>query len=137
MGEEGDRLMLACDGLTEQMSNEQIIEHLGDELERAAEGDPSYALGELFEKCILSGSQDNMSAVLVELMDGGTYGASKSMTFSPGPLFQSRFDRPFVKAYMKNARDFGLKDGPRLRKAAYRSDLTELRKQAEVDETLI
>jgi len=71
-------MLIACDGLTEQMPNDRMMEILRSELEEQA--DPAYALANLFEECLTSGSQDNMSAIMVEFMDGGNYGLNRTKT---------------------------------------------------------
>jgi len=121
---EGERMIIACDGLTEQMSNEQMMEILTSELEK--QNDPAQALANLFEECISSGSQDNMSAILVEFIDGGDYGSEKSKTYIPGPLFRARLDPNFLRAYLKDAEKSGVKDGVELRATAYGQDIREI-----------
>lgn len=74
----GERMLIACDGLTEQMSNERVMQILANELNELE--DPAHALANLFEECLTSGSEDNMSAILVEFMDGGNYGRNRTKT---------------------------------------------------------
>jgi len=70
-----------------------------------------------------------MSAVLVEFADGSGYGVDgREKTFLPGPLYLTRNDKKYVAAYLSNAKDFGHRDSPQLRRAAYREDLKFLRK---------
>jgi len=121
----GERLLIACDGLTEQMQNERMLEILKTELSR--QRDPAYALANLFEECLTSGSQDNMSAILVEFVDGEKYGLERTKSYIPGPLFRERHDPNFVCAYLKDAAKFGLKDGVDLRSVAYRQDIREIK----------
>jgi len=45
-----------------------------------------------------------------------------------GPLYLTRNDKKYVAAYLSNAKDFGHRDSPQLRRAAYREDLKFLRK---------
>jgi len=123
---EGERMLIACDGLTEQMPNDRMMKILRNELEEQA--DPVHALANLFEECLTSGSQDNMSAIMVEFIDGGNYGLNRSKTYVPGPLFRSRRDPDYVRAYLKDAAKYGVKDGIELRTAAYRQDIREIRK---------
>ena len=91
--------------------------------------DPVYALGYLFDEILDSGSRDNMSAILVTFCNGSDYGINgKNKTFLPGPLYMTRNNEKFVRAYMRNAKDFGHADSPKLRRAAYREDLKFLKK---------
>jgi len=122
----GERMLIACDGLTEQMSNERVMQILTNELNELA--DPAHALANLFEECLTSGSEDNMSAILVEFMDGGNYGHHRTKTWVPGPLFRARRDQDYVRAYLKDAAKWGVKDGIDLRRTAYEQDIREIKK---------
>merc|ERR1719397_606528 len=119
-------MLIACDGLTEQMSNERVMQILTNELNELA--DPAHALANLFEECLTSGSEDNMSAILVEFMDGGNYGHHRTKTWVPGPLFRARRDQDYVRAYLKDAAKWGVKDGIDLRRTAYEQDIREIKK---------
>merc|ERR1719233_2112498 len=68
-----------------------------------------------------------MSAILVEFMDGGDYGSERSKTYIPGPLFRTRQDQKFVRAYLKDAAKYGIKDGVELRATAYGQDIREIK----------
>ncbi len=122
---EGDVLFLFCDGLVEYLSNEVLVASLCRHVPLYE--DPVYALGFLLDEVLEGGSRDNMSAVLVQFgcfPDGASYGGhGRQRTFLPGPLYLTRNDRKYVAAYLDNAKDFGHRDSPQLRRAAYREDL--------------
>jgi len=122
-----DSLFLFCDGLVEYLDNKTLIKQLYRHLPQYA--DPVYALGYLFDEILESGSRDNMSAIMVNFKNGAKYGVNgKHKTFLPGPLYMTRNDKKYVEAYLKNARDYGHPDTPKLRRAAYRQDVKYLRK---------
>jgi len=124
---EGDALFLFCDGLVEYLDNERLVESLCRHIPLYR--DPVYALGFLLDEVLEGGSRDNMSAVLVQFGDGAEYGLNgREKTFLPGPLYLARNDRKYVAAYLSNAKDFGHRDSPQLRRAAYREDLKLIRK---------
>jgi len=123
----GDELFLFCDGLVEYLDNERLIDSLYRHIPLYQ--DPVYALGFLFDEVLEGGSRDNMSAILVQFADGTSYGVDgRQKTFLPGPLYLTRNDKKYVAAYLSNAKDFGHRDSPQLRRAAYREDLKFLRK---------
>lgn len=123
----GDRLFLFCDGLVEYLDNGQLVDTLYRHVPLYQ--DPVYALGFTFDDVLEGGSRDNMSAILVQFADGRAYGlGGRQKTFLPGPLFLGRNDRKYVAAYLSNAKDFGHRDSPMLRRAAYREDLKLLAK---------
>lgn len=123
----GDELFLFCDGLVEYLDNERLIGSLYRQIPLYQ--DPVYALGFLFDEVLEGGSRDNMSAILVQFADGTSYGVDgRQRTFLPGPLYLTRNDKKYVAAYLSNAKDFGHRDSPQLRRAAYREDLKFLRK---------
>merc|ERR1719300_1409065 len=67
-----------------------------------------------------------MTAVICKLAAGEGYGAARPKTYVPGPLFQSRRDKTFVTAFMKDAARYGIQDGVDLRRSAYEEDLRQL-----------
>eukprot|EP01083_Nonionella_stella_P286788 976136_1 len=70
-----------------------------------------------------------MTAIIIKFNQAIQYGNNgKHKTFLPGPLYMTRNDKKYVDAYLRNAKDFGHNDTPKLRRAAYREDLKFLRK---------
>jgi len=134
--EEGDKLLLGCDGLVELMDDNELMEVLQTELNNYK--DPVYSLGATCDECLKSGSADNMSAVFVDLSPGNKYGELKPKTYVPGPLYQSIKDKSFIHAFMNDAAKYGFEDGVGLRTAAYKEDIRQLIKESGVnaDETL-
>eukprot|EP01084_Bolivina_argentea_P307552 531609_1 len=122
-----DKLFLFCDGLVEYLENNQLIKLLFKHLNKYE--DPVYGLGYLFDEILEGGSRDNMTAIIIKFNQAIQYGNNgKHKTFLPGPLYMTRNDKKYVDAYLRNAKDFGHNDTPKLRRAAYREDLKFLRK---------
>mmetsp|Transcript_16962 Transcript_16962/g.31211 ORF Transcript_16962/g.31211 Transcript_16962/m.31211 type:complete len:116 (-) Transcript_16962:71-418(-) len=63
-------LVLACDGIWDVMTNEDVIETVGGYLRELGEGDPLLICEELIEECLAKGSRDNMSALTLILRPG-------------------------------------------------------------------
>jgi serine/threonine protein phosphatase PrpC len=123
----GDWLLLFCDGLVENWTNEEVVEKLKQHISNAE--DPAHGLGHLFDEILNAGSRDNMSACLIQLQNGVDHGIGvKNKTFLPGPLYTMKHDPDFVRAYMENAGNYGYTDTPRLRIAAYQEDINFLRR---------
>jgi len=123
--EEGDCLLLSCDGLTEQLENKEIYDELL-ELQKKYPNDADVVLDGLLQKALYSGSKDNMTSVLVEFRQGAEFREReipRLHTFRPGPLHESMKNNQFFEAYMKNVKSVGLWDCPALREAAYSRDL--------------
>eukprot|EP01084_Bolivina_argentea_P218970 371471_1 len=122
-----DVLFLFCDGLVEYLDNAQLIGRFNSHLVEYE--DPVYGLGYLFDEILDGGSRDNMSAIIIYFRAAKDYGLNgKHKTFLPGPLYLTRNDKKYVDAYLRNAKDFGHEDSPKLRRAAYREDLKLLKK---------
>jgi len=123
--EEGDCLLLSCDGLTEQLENSDIYNELLDLQDRHPK-DADVVIDGLLRRAIKSGSKDNMTTVLVEFRQGAEFrkrDKHRARTVRPGPLMEYRRSGHFLEAYMKNIREMGLWDCPPLRKAAFLRDL--------------
>jgi len=123
--EQGDSLLISCDGLTEHLENDQLFNRWQASVEKHAK-DPDVVLDDLLQAALDSGSKDNMTTCLVELRDGAEYQkryAKRLRTFRPGPLFGSLGNSQFVKAYLKNAKHLGIPDSVELREVAYKRDL--------------
>lgn len=64
-GSEDQFLVLACDGIWDVMSNEDVIQHAGGYMRELGEGSPLLMCEELIGDCLNKGSRDNMSALLL------------------------------------------------------------------------
>lgn len=59
----GDLLILACDGVWDELSNQQVV----DDVCKASEGDLKAALTKVLELCIKKDAEDNMTLMAMEL----------------------------------------------------------------------
>jgi len=122
--EEGDYLLLSCDGLTEQLENEDIFNKLM-ELKKEHPDNADVVLDGLMQRALSSGSKDNMSTILVEFRAGESFykrDRGRLRTCRPGPLVNNLTKNRFFEAYKKNIEAMGLKDCKELRLAAYIRD---------------
>ncbi len=106
--EPGSRLLICCDGLLERLTNEQIVEFTMSELSRHP-SDPASVMAELLDHSLKHGSKDNMSAMLIELMDGSDYNVNDK-EFIPGPYSAAAGNQKFVEAYKTDARRHGIEE---------------------------
>jgi len=133
--EEGDSLLLSCDGLTEWLENKEIYDELL-ELRERHPNDADVILNGLLQKALSSGSKDNMTTVLVEFRQGAEFckrDSSRLRTVRPGPLQEYMKSSQFLEAYIKNVQSMGLLDSPALREAAYLRDLKIAEKEFKVN----
>lgn len=80
-----DFAVLACDGVFEgNFSNEEVVEYVGKELEK--EDDLAVVSYNVCLEAIKRGSKDNISCMIVQFKNGGTYGANRPTEFVPGPM---------------------------------------------------
>ncbi|KAL6076711.1 mgpp2cl-1, protein phosphatase 2C-like protein 1 [Balamuthia mandrillaris] len=70
--DEGDSLLLACDGIFENLSTKDVMSFLDKELQRD-KSDPADICSKLLDYALQAGSNDNMTAMLVLLQDGTHY----------------------------------------------------------------
>jgi len=137
--EEGDCLLLSCDGLTEQMENKEVCDELL-ELQQRHPNNADVVIDGLLQKALRSGSKDNMTTVLVELRQGADFrrrDIGRVRTLRPGPLLTSMKSSQFSEAYMKNVKALGLWDCPELREAAYLRDVKNAENESKVDDMAI
>lgn len=98
----GDYLLLACDGLFEKMTNEQVMDAL---IENEKAGNEiGQILVNLLDLSLERGSRDNMTAILIHFEDGTD--VSQPDQFLPGPYDES-WDENFKKAYISDAQKHG------------------------------
>ena len=63
----GDLLLLACDGVFEHMTNEQVHDCLQHEIKKHGQRSLSMVASKLLDKSLAKGSRDNMTCVLIEV----------------------------------------------------------------------
>jgi len=106
---EGDRILVCCDGLFEQMSNAEVANFAYAGLERS--DDPAQVMAQLIEQSLKAGSRDNMSALVAEIKDGTGY--ARSDEFVAGPFHENAHKKKFRDAYLADAKSRGY-EGDRL-----------------------
>lgn len=107
--DKADFLVLVCDGISEgAFPNAEVIKLIAEELAASAKGengpDPGAAAAAVCRRALATGSQDNLSCMIVLL--GGGEAAGPALEFLPGP-----FDEPanggFRRAYAAMAEHGG------------------------------
>jgi len=100
-----DFLLLACDGIYESdvFSRESVIKFVSDQMKHT--DDIAKICAEVLEECLKRGSRDNMSAMIVQFIDGTSY--DKEKEYVPGPYFTQDNDSKFQEAYQKDALEAG------------------------------
>jgi len=117
-----DFLFMACDGIYEGdiFSRESVIKFISDQLKQ--NDDLAVISALVLDECLRRGSRDNMSAMIIQFIDGTEY--AKPMEYIPGPFEQS--DSRFQEAYTKDALAAGFTLEQALQK---RSQIEELEKK--------
>jgi len=94
-----DFLFLACDGIYEGdiFTRESVIKYISDQLKH--NDDLAVISASVLDECLRRGSRDNMSAMIIQFIDGTEY--SKPTEYIPGPFEQN--DSRFQEAYTKDA----------------------------------
>jgi len=100
-----DFLFLACDGIYEGdvFSRESVIKYVADKM--AETDDIAQICAHVLDECLKRGSRDNMSAMIVQFVDGSNY--AKPVEYFPGPYFTDEGDSKFQEAYQKDAQEAG------------------------------
>jgi len=92
----GHFIFLACDGVYDVMSNQEIVNFICTQLAAQkrtrsdVEVDVAAILSNLLDHCLEKKSQDNMTALMIRLCDGAAAlksGFHKIHEFIPGPYF--------------------------------------------------
>jgi protein phosphatase len=75
VAKESDMLLLCCDGLVECLSNDQVVQRIVAECKsrQTLLDDPARVVANVLDKALASGSKDNMTAMLVQFVDGRAY----------------------------------------------------------------
>jgi len=115
-GTKEDFLFLACDGIYEGdvFSRESVIKYISDQLSQT--DDIAFICANVLDECLKRGSRDNMSAMIVQFVDGSIYG--KDTEYLPGPYFSGENDSKFQEAYTKDAQAAGFTIEQALQKRA-------------------
>ena len=95
-----DYLLVACDGLFEELTNAQVVQLVRREVARHPH-DPARVCSRLLMHSLRAGSKDNMTAVFVQFMDGSEY--ARPDEFVAGPYYRRCQNAPFAQAYEKDA----------------------------------
>mmetsp|Transcript_20915 Transcript_20915/g.23263 ORF Transcript_20915/g.23263 Transcript_20915/m.23263 type:complete len:436 (-) Transcript_20915:183-1490(-) len=120
-----DCLLICCDGIVEQLTNEQVAKfvhqklyNLPEEGEEEEEGkekvprtlpadvDPAVICKELLEYSLVAGSKDNHSAMIICFNKEGV-STVRADEFVAGPFHPYQNDKQFVKAYLEDAKKHG------------------------------
>lgn len=107
--EPGDVLVVCCDGIVEQATNEDVglnVKQSMDAYTSRAEVDPAQVMLKLLDYSLQRGSKDNHSSMLVLFQDGRAYHNDKDQ-FIAGPFHPYQADKNFVKAYLSDAAKHG------------------------------
>lgn len=118
VGREGDALLICCDGIYEQLSNEAVAAFVHETL-KAHPDDPALVCSKLVIHSLEKGSKDNHSAMLVQLRSGEGY--ERKDEFIAGPFRPFQNDKKFVEAYFADAEKHGYR-GPELIKMAIKAE---------------
>jgi len=110
----GDALLVCCDGIVEQMSNEDTAKIVHENLPKFRD-DPAEILSLIFDQSLKSGSKDNHSALLILPQNGTSY--NQEDEFRAGPLTPFLNDPTFKKHYEEDAKKHGYEGEELLRMA--------------------
>jgi len=102
-----DFLFLACDGIYEGdvFTRASVIKLITDNLEQT--NDLAVICANVLDECLRRGSRDNMSAMIIQFVDGTDY-HSENSEYVPGPWHAEDGDSKFQEAYKKDANESGL-----------------------------
>jgi len=100
-----DFLFIACDGIFEGdiFTRESVVEWITEKLKKT--DDIAMIMAELLDECVLRGSRDNMSAMLIQFKDGTDF--DKPDEYIPGPFFEGQKHQKFQDAYKQFAEKAG------------------------------
>lgn len=105
----GDRLLICCDGIVEQMSSEDASDFSYGLLQKQAGLEAGQDLAricwELNKYSLRRGSKDNHSCMIIDPHSGEAYKAKDE--FVPGPFHPYKQDQAFRDAYLTDAKKHG------------------------------
>jgi len=101
-----DFLFLACDGIYEGdvFSRESVIKFIAEKLNET--DDIAHVCAQVLDECLKRGSRDNMSAMIIQFVDGNSYHRD-GIEYVPGPYHSEDGDTKFQEAYRKDALEAG------------------------------
>jgi len=105
--DEHDVVLVACDGIFERMSNEEVAMYIHDQLRREPLGNsnPSVAASNLLAHSLERGSKDNMSCILwvpVKPTQTAVNFPIDTKVFVPGTFEDRLHSATFVEAYRRD-----------------------------------
>jgi len=86
-------------------SRESVIKFVTDKL--AETDDLAVICAHVLDECLKRGSRDNMSAMIIQFVDGSSYNKEET-EYVPGPWYAEEGDGKFQDAYTKDALASGL-----------------------------
>jgi len=100
-----DFLFLACDGIYEGdvFHRDDVIKFIADQLKHT--DDLASICAAVLDECLKRGSRDNMTAMIVQFVDGTSY--VREPEYIPGVYYSSETDAKFQEAYAKDAQAAG------------------------------
>jgi len=100
-----DFLFLACDGIYEGdvFTRDDVIKFIAEQLKHT--DDLAMICALVLDECLKRGSRDNMTAMIVQFVDGTSY--AKDPEYIPGAYFTGESDSKFQDAYAKDALSAG------------------------------
>jgi len=103
----GDFLLMACDGIYEGdiFTRESVIQWVAEKMKEFPT-DPAMVCAKLLDECLMRGSRDNMSAMII-LFENGTEYLQEKTQYIPGPWHNGENDHKFQDAYTADARAAG------------------------------
>jgi len=101
-----DFLFLSCDGIFEGniFERQDLVDWIGEKLKESE--DIAVVCADVLDECLRRGSRDNMSAMIVQFVDGTTYSKEK-WEYVPGPFHEGNGTSSFQEAYQKDAEAAG------------------------------
>jgi len=101
----GEFLFIACDGIYEGdiFTFESAHEWISNKLKET--DDLALILAQLLDECLLRGSRDNMSAILIQFKDGTDY--EREDDFIPGPYYEGPRHSEYQESYRLFAESAG------------------------------
>jgi len=102
--ETGDILILYCDGIVENLRNGDVAQFISEQ-KKDIPTDPALLASRLLDRSIQSGSQDNLTAIVIQMGDGSTY---KGNEYLVGTCY--REDKKFMEAWKDDVKRHGYVD---------------------------
>lgn len=116
----GDVLLVFCDGIVEQLTNEQVHAWVRDDVKENGLDDPAKLMCRLLHRSLDAGSKDNHSGMCIVLGDEDCKADERftedgTTEFVAGPLRPYRNDKGYVEAYLADAERHGYRGAELMR----------------------